>query len=241
MSSLKKTLKKIIPTFVLQWRTKKIAAKMQQEFGQKTVAETFDEIYQKNLWGGNSGEFYSGDGSTAEFAAPYAEVIKKFVSEHDIQKVVDLGCGDFRVASTFVSDEFYYTGCDIVPSLVNHLNEKYASEKIAFRCVNILDDKLPEGDVCLIRQVLQHLSNDEVSRALENAKGFKYLIVTEHFPNPAKILIPNLDIPHGPDMRISRNSAIVLDEPPFNRKNIKLLLDVEAEKGSRLKTFVIEN
>lgn len=237
---IKDSVKKIIPSSVLQWRRRRIAEKHQQGFAEKTVAETFSEIYEKNVWGGSDGEFYSGEGSTEKYSQKYIDAIKNFIAEKDIKRVVDLGCGDFRVASKFVFGDFHYTGCDVVPSLIEHNQKKFGGETIEFRCVNIIEDELPEGDLCLIRQVLQHLSNAEISKILENCKKYKYLIVTEHYPNPNKNIIPNLDIPHGPEMRLHYDSAVFLEKPPFNLKNVSLLLDVEAEEGTRIKTFIIE-
>lgn len=238
---IKSVLKKIIPTALLERRRRKISAENQQKFAAKSVAETFKEIYEENVWGGKRGEFYSGDGSGEQYAAVYADVIRKFIRENKIERVVDLGCGDFRVASKFVSPDFHYTGCDVVFSLVRHLNETHKNETTEFRCVNIVEDELPDGDLCLIRQVLQHLSNAEIERVLENAQKYKFLIITEHYPNPQKNYTPNLDIPHGPSVRVQFDSAVVLDAPPFDLKNVKLLLDVEAEEGTRIKTFVITN
>ena len=91
----------------------------------------------------------------------------------------------------------------------------------------------------MIRQVLQHLSNAEVGLILENCKKFKYLIVTEHYPNPDFELVPNIDIPHGPDMRLHYDSAVVLDKPPFDEKNVKLLVETEADDNTRIKTFLM--
>lgn len=236
---IKNIAKKLIPSSLLARRRRKVSVESQQKFADKSVAETFSEIYEKNVWGGEQGEFYSGDGSTAKYATVYAETIRKFAAENKIERVVDLGCGDFRVASKFVSEDFHYTGCDVVPSLVEYLNEKYKSETVEFRCVNIVEDELPDGDLCLIRQVLQHLSNREIERVLSNARKFKYLVITEHYPSPQKEFLPNLDIPHGPNMRVQFDSAVVLDKPPFNLKNVELLLDVEAGEGTRIKTFVI--
>ena len=230
----------MIPSALLERRRRKISAENQQRFADKSVAETFGEIYENNVWGGKQGEFYSGDGSGAEYADHYAQAVRQFIRENKIERVVDLGCGDFRVASKFVSRAFHYTGCDVVFSLVRHLNETRKSETIEFRCVNIVEDELPDGDLCLIRQVLQHLSNAEIAQVLQNAQKFKYLIITEHYPNPNKEFMPNLDIPHGPSVRVQFDSAVVLDKPPFDLKNVELLLDVEAEEGTRIKTFVIE-
>lgn len=238
---MKKAVKKIIPKSLLQWRRRKIAHREQEKFADKTVAETFSEIYRENKWGGKEGEFYSGEGSRGTYAKVYADAVKNFIAENNIKKVVDLGCGDFQVASMFGSDNFQYTGCDVVPDLVRHLNEKFKSETVEFRCLNIVEDELPKGDLCLIRQVLQHLSNAEISQILENCKKFRYLIITEHYPNPNVALIPNLDIPHGPDMRLHFDSAVVLGAEPFNVKNVKLLVETEADDETRIKTFVIKN
>lgn len=225
----------------MQWRRRKIAAENQQKFADKTVAETFAEIYEKNIWGGERSEFYSGEGSTQRYSEKYALTITKFVRENNIKQIVDLGCGDFRVAAKFVGGDFRYMGCDVVPSLVEHLNRRFANEKNEFRCLNIVEDELPDGDLCLIRQVLQHLSNAEIEKILRKSRKYKYLIVTEHYPQPNVAVVPNLDIPHGPEMRLHFDSAVYLDKPPFNLQNVELLLDVEAEEGTRIKTYSIKN
>lgn len=222
----------------MQWRRRKIAAREQSKFADKSVSETFTEIYKKNIWGGKTGEFFSGEGSRGKYADVYAENIKKFIAENRIERVVDLGCGDFQVASKFVTEDFHYTGCDVVPDLIEHLNETYGSETVNFKCLNIVEDELPDGDLCLIRQVLQHLSNAEIKRILESCEKYKYLVITEHYPNSSVDLIPNLDIPHGPDVRLHFNSAVVLDKPPFNLRNLKLLIETEADDDASLKTFV---
>lgn len=240
MSSLKKVLKKVIPGNLLQKRRQRIAAREQAKFAEKTVSETFREIYEKNVWGGQPGEFFSGDGSRGKYAEVYAGAVRKFIAENRIEKVVDLGCGDFRVASQFVSPDVHYIGCDVVPELIEHLEKNFGGDRVEFRCLNIVEDKLPAGELCLIRQVLQHLSNDEIGRILENCRQFKYLMVTEHYPSPEAEIRPNLDIPHGPDMRLHYDSAVVLDKPPFNLKNVRLLTETGADDDTRIKTFIVD-
>ena len=237
---MKRIVKKLVPQSVLDWRARRIVARQQEYFGSKTAAETFTEIYQNNLWGGDAGEFYSGSGSDEKYAAKYAATIQKFVSENDIKKVVDLGCGDFRVASKFVSPEFHYTGVDVVPNLIEHLQKNYGTETIEFRCLNIVEDELPIGDLCLIRQVLQHLSNLEIAQVLENCRKFKYLIVSEEFPADNSEFQPNKDIAHGLHTRVYFNSAIALDKPPFNLQNVSAILSAETEENTILRSFLIE-
>jgi SAM-dependent methyltransferase len=240
MSNLREIVKKIIPAPLMRWRRQRIAAREQEKFAAKSVADTFTEIYRKNLWGGSSGEFFSGRGSRGVYAQNYAGAIRNFIGENQIRSVVDLGCGDFQVASMFVDESFQYTGCDVVAELVEHLGRTFGSDTVKFKCVNIVTDELPPGDLCLIRQVLQHLSNAEIKQILGKCGQFRYLIVTEHYPAPALELTPNLDIPHGPEMRLHYNSAVALDKPPFDLKNVELLTETVAEDDTLIKTFVIK-
>ena len=136
----------------------------QKSFADKSSSETFTEIYEKNLWGGEPGAFFSGDGSAEEYAAVYAANVSKF-KENGCRNIVDIGCGVFRVASKLISEEISYTGIDVVPSLIDRNRELYSSESVTFLKLDATSEDLPDGDVCLIRQVLQHLSNDEKYRS----------------------------------------------------------------------------
>jgi hypothetical protein len=96
----------------------------------------------------------------------------------------------------------------------------------------------PDGDLCLIRQVLQHLSNSEIEQVLNNVKKYPYVIITEHvpvFPEQA-----NLDKPHGPDIRIYQRSGVFPDEPPFSLK-LEKLLDVPIGHDEVIRTVLVRN
>jgi SAM-dependent methyltransferase len=218
-----------------------IVLRTQNRFAPKTAAETFNEIYAKNLWGGKPGEFWSGDGSTAEFAVEYSSLISGFIRRNDVKTVVDIGCGDFAVASRFISDDIDYIGIDIVEVLIERNRRLFSSPNVRFEFSNVSESDPPDADLCLIRQVLQHLSNDEIAGILEKCHKFPFVIVTEHYPAPDRELIPNIDIPHGPGMRVYQDSAVVLDKPPFNVSNVSLLFDREGDEGTRLKTFLVDN
>ncbi len=239
MSIFKQFVKKIIPRSVLDRRSERIATQAQNQYGMRSAREAFADIYRRNVWGGEEGEFYSGGGSEGEFAEAYAEVIRKFISENNVGSVVDLGCGDMRVASSFITPEINYIGCDIVPDLIEHHQRTNKFPNAEFRCINIIEDDLPQGDLCLIRQVLQHLSNAEISRILQKVGKYRYLIISEHYPADGKMKSPNLDIPHGPHTRLVIDSAVVLDAEPFNLdKPIKLFERTDRD-GSRIMTFLI--
>jgi hypothetical protein len=110
--------------------------------------------------------------------------------------------------------------------------------------MDITSDPLPEATLCPIRQVLQHLSNEEIGRILGRVRAYRYVIVTEHYPGPSVRLTPNRDKPHGHDTRILDDAAVVLDAPPFDCRT-RLLLDADAAgqlktAGERIRSFLIE-
>lgn len=69
-----------------------------------------------------------------------------------------------------------------------------------------------DEDLCVVRQVLQHLSNDQITRVLKRLQPFKTAIVAEH--HPARLLRPNLDKHTGADTRIEFDSGVYLEYPP---------------------------
>lgn len=221
----------------------------------KSTREIFREIYVNRTWGGRSGESESGGGSRPEYAIPYCRLLECFIGKCSIEKgfdsgvtVVDLGCGDFRVGRELVRSirNIHYIGVDIVPELIQHNVEKYRFQNADFICLDIVEDELPDGDLCLIRQVLQHLSNNQIKKALKNISKYRYIFITEHYP--AVVSSPNLDKLPGKDTRRGKSSAVCLDQDPFNIPGVELVLNLPYAdegtpycEGQTLRTFKIEN
>jgi len=206
----------------------------------KPVGEIFATIYRKKLWGGRlSFGAHSGNGSRNKaVVAPYISAVRKFLMSLDRPSVVDLGCGDFHVGSQLVDCGSDFIGCDVVDFLVEQNRRRFPS--VEFRIVNAVDDNLPEGEVVLVRQVLQHLSNAQVAKILPKLSRYKYAVITEHVPGFAGF-VPNLDKETGPDDRVSFGSGIVLTEPPFSLKwkSHDVLCEVQ-EFGGIIRTIVFE-
>lgn len=180
--------------------------------------EVMNQIYEKNLWGGNENEFYSGEGShNPEIVEPYLQTLKSFLSSFENPLTVcDLGCGDFNVGQHLVKYTKQYFAIDIVPDLIAHNREKFKADNLEFQCLNIVTDELPKGDCLILRQVLQHLSNQEVQEILNKLKSFNYLILSEHVPTGE--FIPNLDIISGQGIRLKKKSGLDITKKPFNFK-----------------------
>jgi SAM-dependent methyltransferase len=211
-----------------------------EHYSSMNSAEVFSDIYAKKQWGDEEDQkFTSGSGSRAAYASPYCELIDSFIRKHKIKTVVDLGCGDFRVGRGIARPEISYIGVDVVQDLIAHNARTFGADHIRFQVADLTSGALPDGDLCLIRQVLQHLSNNEILMALERCEKYPYIVITEHLPNGRRIK-PNLDKPHGPDIRLYSNSGVFIDQPPFAQKAAKLL-DVPVDKWSILRTSLIEH
>jgi Methyltransferase domain len=197
----------------------------------KSTEEVFTEIYSSNRWGGRAGKFFSGFGShESAIVAPYIAMIAAELERIGAASMtaVDLGCGDYSVGRQISSRCGMYIGVDIVKALVAHNEAAYGRNHISFQHANIIEDPLPAGDICFVRQVLQHLSNQQIAAVLPKLDKFGWCYVTEHHPSPGKSERPNADKPHGDDIRVARGSGVFLDEPPFSipAARYRLLLEV---------------
>jgi hypothetical protein len=207
--------------------------------------EIFTNVYQNKLWGEpspqNDSPFYSGPGSSdPQIVDPYVEIVKQFFSGFPTRKrAVDLGCGDFQVGSRIFDSFDSYTACDVVPELV-HFNQRYWHHlPVEFLVVDLVKDEIPTGDVLILRQVLQHLSNDDIVKFTQSIPlGFSYLLLTEHLPSENGFLA-NRDKLSGTDIRLESGSGVVLTKPPFsmNFKSETILLSVPQFGGSIVTTL----
>ncbi|WP_344927462.1 class I SAM-dependent methyltransferase [Aquimarina addita] len=180
--------------------------------------DAMEQVYSMKLWGGTHSEFYSGMGSHhPEIVTPYIVALISFLKSFENPiTVCDLGCGDFNVGKELVKHTKKYIAVDIVKDLITYNKSIYKEENLEFHCLDIAEDELPDGDCALVRQVLQHLSNDEVQRIVHKLAAYKYIMLTEHVPQG--YFIPNKDIISGQGIRLKKQSGLSLLDPPFNFK-----------------------
>jgi SAM-dependent methyltransferase len=205
-----------------------------------SVSELFAEIYRSRAWGSRQdARFCSGDGSMREdVVGPYCHQVEAFIRANDIRTIVDLGCGDFTVGSRLLDPLRDYTAIDIVPELLEENRRRYAGMPVTFLYRDIVSGELPEADLCLVRQVLQHLSNAEILHIVPKLLKYRYAIVTEHV-YVGRGLRPNVDKPHGPGTRIPRRSGVFLECPPF-RSNTTTLFEIPITKDEVLRACLID-
>lgn len=180
--------------------------------------DAMQQVYEKNLCGGEVDTFYSGEGShDPTMVQGYLEVVISFFKTLETPPVVcDLGCGDFNVGKELVLYTKAYKAVDIVPELIAHNTKTFRSKQLTFETLDIAKDSLPEGDCALLRQVLQHLSNAEIQCIVEKLYAYKYVILTEHLPD--ETFTPNKDIISGQGIRLKKQSGVDILASPFHFK-----------------------
>ncbi len=211
------------------------------QYRSHNVKEVFEKIYNQSAWGkeeSSSTSYYSGSGSHDDgVVSAYVSAVSEFLLTLGEPAVVDLGCGDFHVGSQLRVLCGDYIACDVVPGLIDFNRQKYRDAGVEFRVIDIIDEELPAGDVVFIRQVLQHLSNFQIQKVIQNVCGkYKYIVLTEHLPQFSDF-VPNADKPAGPDIRTGIGSGVVITADPFNFKprHERMLCEV-SEGGGVIRT-----
>jgi hypothetical protein len=251
----KKIIKWFIPAVVIRFYDRLIMEaryrqgnkRADQQFANKSPKEVFTTIYKEKLWGVyGSDEFYSGSGShDEERVNTYVGAVRTFLERLPSKpNVVDLGCGDFNVGKRIRGACHQYVACDVVDALIERNKVAYKELDVDFRCIDICADDLPCGDLAFIRQVLQHLSNQQILDVVSKLSIYKYLIVSEGVP-VQKDFIANQDKPIGDGIRFKRsrkvNSGVVLTLPPFNLVHRTEFVLCEALEGEAvIRTTVYE-
>ena len=220
LGKIKRCLKAIAPTAGVRiYHRFRRAADHWRNSG-RSPEEVFSEIYRKGTWGEAEAQpFYSGTGSaTASIVEPYVTAIGAYLSSlpEGSRRVVDLGCGDFRIGQQLLPYCTSYVGVDVVPDLIRHLSEQVTDPRARFVHADIIDGELPPGDVCLVRQVLQHLSNAQISKVLAKLDQYSTVFITEHYPADDVVVVANKDKVHGGGIRLFEDSAVYVDKAPFS-------------------------
>jgi hypothetical protein len=127
-----------------------------------------------------------------------------------------LGCGDFNIGQHLVPYTKKYIASDIVDALIEQNKKRFKASHLQFLCLDIVKDPIPKADVVILRQVLQHLSNAEISIILKKLSQYNFLILTEHIPTHA--FVPNKDKIASQGIRLKQNSGVDVMAKPFELK-----------------------
>ena len=201
--------------------------------------DVMEQIYDQSLWGGKEFDFYSGIGSHDPIMVNiYVKTVTDFLKSHDHKMTIcDIGCGDFNIGQHIFKYSKKYFAIDIVEELIERNKIKFKTKNLEFLCLDIANEVLPKADVIIIRQVFQHLSNNEIQQILNRLKTCKYIILTEHLP--VGDFIPNTNKIASQGIRLKQQSGVDILSAPFNFqvKKEDVLNEIILKNGSgKIKT-----
>jgi SAM-dependent methyltransferase len=175
-------------------------------------AQVFSKIYAQDLWNGGSGP-----GSRPESTVPYRELLQGLLNSGDYANVVDLGCGDWQFSQYINWSNSNYLGVDVVDSVIDSNTELFGSKNISFLKEDLVNFLIPNCDLLLSKDVLQHLSNSSVATIVEKLSRVEgRVLITNDIV--AMTTLQNQDIKDG------GYRPLDLSLPPFNLK-VKHLLE----------------
>jgi SAM-dependent methyltransferase len=226
--TLKNVIKGILPDSVNSRIGTMLMLRRQRYLSQLGIQDAFDEIYKKKMW--KQGDSLSGVGSEGTLARDYIQFVLDYAQKHNIQTVVDAGCGDFSVGSQLAPRFERYSAFDISPHVIEINKKRFAdlmsNHHVTFAVADMTTTALPACDLVLIRQVLQHLTNTQIEQILINLESSKWrrVLISEEVYDPENNQQPNIDLPsHGVANRVALESGVFIDREPFNRPAKRLI------------------
>ena len=151
------------------------------------MEQVFTYIYENKIWGNNYNVKYngsSGEGSSINYNKDsYVIFLRKFITDNEIKKVIDLGCGDFICGPYIYSDlDITYRGYDVYKNVIDFNSSQYSKSKFKFVHLDFYNEKeeIQGGDLCILKDVLQHWPLKDIYQFLDylvESKKFKYILI----------------------------------------------------------------
>jgi SAM-dependent methyltransferase len=195
-------------------------SKREKEIGALPLSEAFDRVYEQRMW--QQGSALSGVGSEGPWAERYVTLVREYLAEHKPTCVLDAGCGDFSVGRLLCDLPPRYVAADVSAYITSLNRERYSHlTQVEFLQLDLTSDDLPAADVVLVRQVLQHLTNQQIEAALSNLERqlpASRVIIAEEVATGSAFARPNIDLPsQSVRTRTWFGSGVFPSEPPFLR------------------------
>lgn len=189
------------------------------------IRKTFTHIYDSGYWKHGQDVGGAGTGSTANVTEEYRKFLQQFLADHHIRTVVDAGCGDWEFSKLINWKGVEYTGIDIVTSVIKNNKQIYKKKNIHFIEGDAIHMNLPEADLLICKDVLQHLTNEDILEFTRQFPKFKHCLITNDLENSSTPPEINIDLKKRGGCR-----QLDLTQPPFNLIGVKILT-YPAEEG----------
>ena len=203
----------------------------------------FTKIYETDYWGDNNNPNYegsSGIGSAIWYnKKTYIPFIHKFLKKYKIKSVVDLGCGDFRIGFLLYGNKnINYTGYDAYKGVIDYNNEKFKEHKnfhfIHSNFTSVQNrKKINKADLCIIKDVLQHLPNDIIINFMDyitKSNKFKFILIINCYNTT-----PENTITFRKDIKSGEFSSLSSLKYPLNKYGGKVIYKWDTKEVSLIR------
>lgn len=193
-------------------------------------SQTFSDIYKNDIWCGGSGS-----GSDPRHAMPYLRLLQKYFNDKRFSKIVDLGCGDWRLMQHIsIPRKKSYIGYDVVQEVINANNKKFAKPNLHFIAISSLKEiEHVKADLLIVKDVLAHWPNDKVQYFLKKIlPNYKYALITHDITNQS-----GKDSLKNGDIRLGEHRPIDITLEPFNLKNTTIVLKYNSLGYNKVSLF----
>lgn len=230
-------IRKMLPSQFKPMIGRYVMRRRERTLSRLPLPDAFDEVYKQGMW--QQGDALSGVGSEGPMADRYVTFVRQYALRHQLRTVFDGGCGDFAVGSRLAPHFDRYLAADVSPHIIGLNSRRYAGHEwanVSFSVVNLAEDSFPDADLVLIRQVLQHLTNELIEKILRNLERshWRRALITEDVHDPLYNANPNQDlVSHTMRTRRVSGSGVFLDRPPFNRDARRIATFFESDDRRR--------
>jgi len=191
----------------------------------------FEHIYNTGSWGEGSGP-----GSLRSALTAYKSFVQRMIALYRPQSVLDLGCGYFAPYADM--DWPDYTGLDVASAPIEANKRDYAGPSRRFEQRDWMEGELPNADLVLVKDVLQHWPDDLVRRGLQRLSACNRVIITNSVIlgqsavntdielggcRPLNLLLPPFSLPRPTDFTM-------FDAPENRELDYKLALVFRGEE-----------
>ena len=182
---------------------------------------SFERAYRDAAWT-STGESLSGDGSSLVATEQLRQALPDALVELGVDTLLDVPCGDWNWMSRVDLPVKRYIGGDLLQSVVEANQRRYADERHAFCVIDLCGDPLPQADLLLCRDAWIHFSYVDIRRALANiCRAEITYVATTTFPETKR----NEDLVTGIRWRHLNLEAAPFDFPPPQRSLPKVSID----------------
>ena len=104
------------------------------------------------------------------------EFLRKFIKEHAVKTVVDLGCGDWQFSPYVYHDlNVQYVGYDVVLPVISENRARWGAQGFDFEHLEFSShvDLIQDGELYIMKDVLQHWSSHRIRSFLKQLRESK--------------------------------------------------------------------